>query len=136
MHFPIGETAPKHVPRILPASVCATGAARSGMPMRGVRPPGQKTWKASPSTQAEIHAAAPLITPAGYSRSEPVGYPAGPSRGTHAPKAVKAPPRTPHFAPVRLYFRRKQKKPQKKGKKEEKPQKRYTISSSLTKYLP
>ena len=31
-----------------------------------------------------------------------MGYPAGPSRGTHAPKAVKAPPRTPHFAPVRL----------------------------------
>ena len=39
---------------------------------------------------------------------------------------MKAPPRTPHFAPVRLYFRRKQKKPQKKGKKEKKPQKRYT----------
>ena len=27
------------------------GAARSGMPTRGVRPPGQKTWKAGSSTR-------------------------------------------------------------------------------------
>ena len=46
MHFPIGETAPKHAPRILPASVCATerrarGAAAPLDPLLpgGCRPP-------------------------------------------------------------------------------------------------